>query len=159
MLEAEVIDLVHPGRRDEALESILRAYKRKVFGLALSYLRNREAAEDVAQEVFIKVWKALPRFDGRATISTWIYTITRNTSFSAIRAQRPSSSLSDPDVLAAVEMSAPARWRQVPNWMAPRFSGLSINCPRSNARWSCSSIWRSSPTRRWRKCSPCRSAP
>jgi len=105
MLEAQVIDLVRRGLRDEALVSILRAYKRKVFGLALSYLRNREAAEDVAQEVFIKIWRALPRFDGRATISTWIYTITRNTSFSAIRAQRPSSSLSDPDVLAAVEMS------------------------------------------------------
>ena len=106
MLEAEVIELVRSGRRDEALAAILRAYKRKVFGLALSYLRDRETAEDVAQEVFIKVWKALPRFDERATLSTWIYTITRNTSFSAIRARRPSASLSDPEVMEAVEMSA-----------------------------------------------------
>jgi RNA polymerase sigma-70 factor, ECF subfamily len=103
MLEAQVIELVRTHRRDEALAMILGGFKRKVFGLALSYLHNREAAEDVAQDVFIKVWKALPRFDGRATVSTWIYTITRNTSFSAIRAQRPSASLSDPDVLAAVE--------------------------------------------------------
>jgi RNA polymerase sigma-70 factor (ECF subfamily) len=106
MLEAEVIELVRSGRRDEALAAILRAYKRKVFGLALSYLRDRETAEDVAQEVFIKVWKALPRFDERATVSTWIYTITRNTSFSAIRARRPKASLSDPEVMEAVEMSA-----------------------------------------------------
>jgi RNA polymerase sigma-70 factor (ECF subfamily) len=106
MLEAEVIELVRSGRRDEALAAILRAYKRKVFGLALSYLRSRESAEDVAQEVFIKVWKALPRFDERATVSTWIYTITRNTSFSAIRARRPNASLSDPDVMEAVETSA-----------------------------------------------------
>ena len=106
MLEAEVIERVHSGRRDEALAAILRAYKRKVFGLALSYLRDREAAQDVAQEVFIKVWKALPRFDERATVSTWIYTITRNTSLSAIRARRPNASLSDPEVMEAVEMSA-----------------------------------------------------
>jgi RNA polymerase sigma-70 factor (ECF subfamily) len=108
MLEAEVIEMVGAGRRDEALAAIVRAYKRKVFGLALSYLRDREAAEDIAQEVFIKVWKALPQFDGRATVSTWIYTITRNTSFSAIRARRPDASLSDPDVLAAVETTSSA---------------------------------------------------
>ena len=109
MLKAKVIELVRSGRRDEALAAILDAYKRKVFGLALSYLRDREAAQDVAQEVFIKVWKALPRYDERATVSTWIYTITRNTSFSAIRARRPNASLSDPEVMEAVEMSAAAR--------------------------------------------------
>jgi len=108
MLEAEVIEMVGAGRRDEALAAIVRAYKRKVFGLALSYLRDREAAEDVAQEVFIKVWKALPQFDERATVSTWIYTITRNTSFSAIRARRPAASLSDPAVLADVESTSVA---------------------------------------------------
>lgn len=108
MIEAEIIEMVGAGRRDAALAAIVRAYKRKVFGLALSYLRDREAAEDVAQEVFIKVWKALPQFDGRATVSTWIYTITRNTSFSTIRARRPNASLSDPDVMAAVETSGAA---------------------------------------------------
>jgi RNA polymerase sigma-70 factor (ECF subfamily) len=103
MLETEVIGKVSAGRRDEALELIVRAFKRKVFGLALSYLRDRGGAEDVAQEVFIKVWKALPQFDGRATLSTWIYAITRNTSFTALRGRRASVSLSDPDVLASVE--------------------------------------------------------
>lgn len=103
MLEAKVIELVAAGRRDDALAAVVAAFRRKVFGLALSYVRDREAAEDVAQEVFIKVWKALPQFDGRATLSTWIYTITRNTSFTALRSRRPNASLSDPDVLTAVE--------------------------------------------------------
>ncbi|HZF16418.1 MAG TPA: sigma-70 family RNA polymerase sigma factor [Steroidobacteraceae bacterium] len=103
MLEARVIELLATGRRDEALAAVVDAFRRKVFGLALSYLRDREAAEDVAQEVFIKVWKALPQFDGRATLSTWIYTITRNTSFTALRSRRPNASLSDPEVLGAVE--------------------------------------------------------
>lgn len=103
MLEAEVLQMVGKGRRDEALALVVSAFRRKVFGLAYSYLRDREAAEDVAQEVFIKVWKALPQFDARASLSTWIYTITRNTSLTALRGRRANASLSDPDVLAAVE--------------------------------------------------------
>jgi RNA polymerase sigma-70 factor (ECF subfamily) len=95
--------LVRAERRDEAIALILHEFRRKVFGLAYSFLRNREAAQDVAQDVFIKVWRALPGFDGRASLSTWIYTITRNASLSALRARRPQSSLSDPDVMDAVD--------------------------------------------------------
>jgi RNA polymerase sigma-70 factor (ECF subfamily) len=78
-----------------------------VFGLAYSILRDRESAEDVTQEVFIKVWRALPGYDGRASISTWIYTITRNASVSALRARHPQSSLSDPEVMEAAEANYP----------------------------------------------------
>jgi RNA polymerase sigma-70 factor (ECF subfamily) len=85
LTDGEVIQLVGANRRDEALAEILRAYRRKVFGLAYSFVRSRETAEDVAQEVFIRIWRALPAFDGRAALSTWIYTITRNTSMSALR--------------------------------------------------------------------------
>jgi len=87
LTDGEVIQLVGANRRDVALAAILQAYRRKVFGLAYSFVRNREAAEDVAQEVFIRVWRALPSFDARASLSTWIYTIARNTSLSALRAR------------------------------------------------------------------------
>ena len=87
--------LVRSNRRDEALGAILREYRRKVFGLAYSFVRNREAAEDVAQEIFIRIWRALPTFDGRASLSTWIYTIARNTSLSALRGRRNHVSLGD----------------------------------------------------------------
>jgi RNA polymerase sigma-70 factor, ECF subfamily len=97
------MELVRAGRRDEVIATILHEFRRRVFGLAYSFLRNREAAQDVAQEVFIKIWRALPGFDGRASLSTWIYTITRNASLSALRARRPQSSLSDPEVMAAVD--------------------------------------------------------
>lgn len=102
------MELVRAERRDEAIAVLLPAFRRKVFGLAYSFLRDREAAEDVTQEVFIKVWRALPGFDGRASMSTWIYTIARNASLSALRARRPQSSLSDPEVMAAVESINPA---------------------------------------------------
>jgi RNA polymerase sigma-70 factor (ECF subfamily) len=97
------MELVRAQRRDEAIALLLPAFRRKIFGLAYSFLRDREAAEDVTQEVFIKVWRALPAFDGRAALSTWIYTIARNASLSALRARRPQSSLSDPEVMEAVE--------------------------------------------------------
>jgi RNA polymerase sigma-70 factor (ECF subfamily) len=103
LTEAGLIDLVRAERREEAIALLLPAFRRKVFGLAYSFLRDREAAEDVTQEVFIKVWRALPGFDARASLSTWIYTIARNTSLSALRARRPQSSLSDPEVAEAVE--------------------------------------------------------
>ena len=101
------MELAREERRDEAIALLLPAFRRKVFGLAYSFLRDREAAEDVTQEVFIKVWRALPGFDGRASMSTWIYTIARNTSLSALRARRPHSSLSDPEVMEAVEAINP----------------------------------------------------
>jgi len=101
------MELVRAERRDEAIALLLPDFRRKVFGLAYSFLRDREAAEDVTQEVFIKVWRALPGFDGRASMSTWMYTIARNASLSALRARRPQSSLSDPEVMEAVEAINP----------------------------------------------------
>ena len=96
--------LVRSNRRDEALAAILREYRRKVFGLAYSFVRNREAAEDVAQEIFIRIWRALPTFDGRASLSTWIYTIARNTSLSALRGRRNHVSLSDLEMLPETDI-------------------------------------------------------
>jgi RNA polymerase sigma-70 factor, ECF subfamily len=103
-----IIQLVKDGREQEAFERLVPAYRRRVFGLAYGILRDRAAAEDLAQEVFVKLWQALPRYDGRAKLSTWIYAITRNAAVSALRGRRRSVSLSDPVVLAEVESIAAA---------------------------------------------------
>lgn len=98
-----IIQLVQAGREQEAFERLVPAYRRRVFGLAFSILRDRAAAEDLAQEVFVKLWQALPRYDGRAKLSTWIYAITRNASVSALRTRRRMVSMSDPAVCEEVE--------------------------------------------------------
>jgi len=98
-----IIQLIQAGRAQEAFERLVPAYRRRVFGLAYGILRDRAAAEDLAQEVFVKLWQALPRYDGRAQLSTWIYAITRNAAVSALRSRRPSLSLSDAAVRAEVE--------------------------------------------------------
>lgn len=101
-----IIRLVRAGQGREALEQLVPAYRRRVFGLAFSILRDRAAAEDLAQEVFVKLWQALPRYDGRAKLSTWIYAITRNAAVSALRSRRRSLSMSEVGVLAEVETVA-----------------------------------------------------
>jgi RNA polymerase sigma-70 factor (ECF subfamily) len=101
--DEEIIQWVQAGRGQEAFERLVPAYRRRVFGLAYSILQDRAAAEDLAQEVFVKLWRALPRYDGRAQLSTWIYAITRNAAVSAVRARRRDVSLSDPAVAAEAE--------------------------------------------------------
>ncbi len=117
-----IVQLIQAGRAEEAFERLVPAYRRRVFGLAYSLLRERGAAEDAAQEVFVKLWQALPKYDGRARLSTWIYAITRNTAISALRGRRHAISMSDPAVFAEAESrgakadtGAPdaALWRQV----------------------------------------------
>ena len=103
-----IIQLVQAGRGREAFDQLVPAYRRRVFGLAYSILRERTAAEDLAQEVFVKLWQALPRYDGRAKLSTWVYAITRNAAVSALRSRRRSVSMSDEGVLAEVEAIAAA---------------------------------------------------
>jgi RNA polymerase sigma-70 factor, ECF subfamily len=103
LTDGGIMELVRADRRDEAVAALLAGFRRKVFGLTYSYLRNRDAAEDVTQEVFIKIWRALADFDGRASMSTWIYTIARNASLSALRSRRTHASLSDPEVLAEAD--------------------------------------------------------
>jgi RNA polymerase sigma-70 factor (ECF subfamily) len=60
-------------------------------------------AEDLCQDVFLKIWRALPRFLGPASLSSWIYTITRNTRLTALKGQKPTLSLSDPKTLEGLE--------------------------------------------------------
>jgi len=78
-------ELVRQRSYAEAFEVLLARYQGKVYRLAFSLTRDRARAEELAQDVFVKVWQALPRFDGRASLSTWLYTVARNTCFSALR--------------------------------------------------------------------------
>lgn len=103
MSDEEILLLLRHGRGEEAFERVLATYRRRVHALAYGILRDRDAAEDVAQDVFVRLWKVLPRYDGRAQLSTWIYAITRNASISALRKRRPEDSLSEPAVMDDVE--------------------------------------------------------
>jgi RNA polymerase sigma-70 factor (ECF subfamily) len=65
-------------RDERAFNELVRAYERRVFALVLRMLGNRAEAEEVAQEVFIQVFKAIGSFRGESKLSTWIYRIAVN---------------------------------------------------------------------------------
>ena len=85
------------GRHARAFDLIVPEYRDRVFRLACSILRDRAAAEDATQETLVRVWQALPGFDGRAQLGTWIYAITRNTCLMELRKRKPTVSFDDPD--------------------------------------------------------------
>ncbi len=89
----------------EAFELLVDRFQNKVFRLAISMVRDEALAQDLAQDILMKIWKALPSYHGGASISTWIYTISRNTCLTELkrRAARRTISLSEPEVEASVD--------------------------------------------------------
>src|SRR4026209_3040206 len=61
------------------------SYGSKIYQLALRYLKNREDAEEVAQDVLLKVFQKIDAFRGDAALSSWIYRITFNAAMSRLR--------------------------------------------------------------------------
>lgn len=104
--EAGIAEHLSAGRHARAFDLIVPAYRDQVFRLAYSILKERSAAEDAAQEALVRVWKALPGFDGRAALGTWIYAITRNTCLMELRRRRPTVSFDDPDSAEAAQAAA-----------------------------------------------------
>ena len=64
-----------------AFEELVKRHQDLVFSLSFKLTGNRELANDVAQEAFIRAWKAIEKFRGDSTFGTWIYRITVNTAW------------------------------------------------------------------------------
>jgi RNA polymerase sigma-70 factor (ECF subfamily) len=75
------------GRKD-AFEELVRRHQQRVFAVANGILRGREDAEDIAQQVFVKAYFSLKRFDQRAAFSTWLYKITVNECWDWLRKRK-----------------------------------------------------------------------
>jgi RNA polymerase sigma-70 factor (ECF subfamily) len=75
--EARLIERL-VARDERAFNDLVRAYERRVLALVLRMLGNRAEAEDLAQEVFVQVFKAIGTFRGESKLSTWIYRIAIN---------------------------------------------------------------------------------
>lgn len=85
--DIEVISLILKGDQ-QAYAELVGRYQRFVFTSALKYVQNREDAEELAQDIFVKVYRSLADFKGTAKFSTWLYTITYNTSVTFLRKKR-----------------------------------------------------------------------
>jgi RNA polymerase sigma factor (sigma-70 family) len=63
---------------EPALAELYAAFKLKVYNTALSYLQNTVEAEEITQDVFVKIYQNAARFEGKSSVNTWIYRITVN---------------------------------------------------------------------------------
>lgn len=104
-MDEEIRSHLDQKRYTEAFERVLEQYEQKVFRLAYSMLGNRALAEDAAQEILVRIWRALPAYRGLSSLSTWIFAITRNACLSALRSGGRAKllSLEEPAVRVAAE--------------------------------------------------------
>jgi len=89
------------NRGRAAVSELFRRYGDRLYAWCFRHLREHEAALDVAQESFMAAFQALPRFEGRAEFSSWLFAIARYRCVSAFRAARPVDEEFDFDALAA----------------------------------------------------------
>jgi len=83
----ELISKVLSGDQ-QAYAGLVNRYQNYVFTLALRFTKNREDAEEVSQDIFIKAYRALPDFRGASKFSTWLYTIVNTTCITFLRKKR-----------------------------------------------------------------------
>jgi RNA polymerase sigma-70 factor (ECF subfamily) len=85
--ERQLVRLAQSGE-EAAFEELIRRHQQRVFGLVSGILRRREDVEDVVQQVFLKVFVSLKRFDQRAAFSTWLYKISVNECWDYLRKKK-----------------------------------------------------------------------
>src|SRR5271156_3913373 len=81
------VERARQGDRD-AFQSLVECHSTAVFRLAYRMTGNTIDAEDVVQEAFLRAWKQMGRFDGRAAFGTWVHRICANCAIDHLRARR-----------------------------------------------------------------------
>ena len=87
-----IISQIVSGQKD-LFRLLIRRHERSVNGMGLSFFRNKEDASDFTQEVFLKVYRSLPKFEGRSRFSTWLYKIAYNTAINRVNRTKEYQSL------------------------------------------------------------------
>ncbi len=85
--DSEIISKVINGDQ-QAYALLVERYQNYVFTLSLRFTKNREDAEEVSQDIFIKAYRALADFKGSSKFSTWLYTIVNNTCITFLRKKK-----------------------------------------------------------------------
>jgi RNA polymerase sigma-70 factor (ECF subfamily) len=115
--DAALLERLQAGD-ERAVADLVTAYGSKVYQLAFRYLRNKEDAEEVTQDVIYKVYRKVNAFRGDSALSSWIYRITFNAAMSRLRTARYQRAQDDDRqmVTADGEELTPAPSREVADW-------------------------------------------
>ena len=105
--DADVVTLAQEGR-DSAYRELIRRYERPVFSLVIRMVRDRETAEDLAQETFIKVLNHIDRYRPEFKFSSWLFKIANNVAIDHLRRRTiPTVSIDGaPDAATAARIEA-----------------------------------------------------
>ena len=115
--DADLIGRIR-ARDQSAVAELDATYRARIQQLALRYVKSPEDAEEVAQDVLMKVYRKIDAFRGDAALSSWIYRITFNTAMSRLRSQKSSSyfEVSEHDLVTDVEENGGRIRREAADW-------------------------------------------
>lgn len=82
--DVELMGMISAGDM-RAFEELVERHQRAVIGTVAKMLGNASEAEDIAQQVFVRIWKSAGRYEAQAKFTTWLFTITRNLVFNEVR--------------------------------------------------------------------------
>ena len=105
----EHTDLVRRAQNGDrgSVDQLLRLHYDAVYAVCHRMVLSREGADDAVQNALLAIVRGLPKFDGRSSLSTWVYRIATNAAIDEIRRLRRAPASADPTVLAATESADP----------------------------------------------------
>lgn len=95
MTDKEILRLYERGEREKAFNEIVKSYSERLYWHVRRLLCSHEDTDDLLQEIFVKVWAALPSFRGDAQLYTWLYRIATNESLNFLRKQQARAALTN----------------------------------------------------------------
>jgi len=105
--ERELVAACRAGDRD-AFDRLVQRHQHAVYQVCFRFAGNHEDASDLAQDVFVRAFRALPRFKGESALATWLYRIAVNVCLNRRAAQPPPMEAIDPERHAGAAGSGPA---------------------------------------------------
>ena len=99
--DTAVIQMVLQGQQ-AAYATLVNRYQHYVFTLTMRFVNNRELAEELAQDVFVKAYRCLADFKGNSKFSTWLYTIVTTTCLSHLRKKKDGTILLEEEKMVSI---------------------------------------------------------
>jgi RNA polymerase sigma-70 factor (ECF subfamily) len=119
MTDKEIIALYSSGRHEQAFNQIVENYTERIYWHVRRFVCSHEDSNDLLQDIFIKIWAALPSFRGDAQLFTWIYRIATNEVLNHLRKEKFKALISFDSESSALE-------RKIDE--DPHFNGDAIQC-------------------------------
>jgi len=85
--DAQLVNRYFKGD-EKSLEILIKKYLKPIYGFVYKYIGNVQEAEDITQEVFVKMWRYLKKYDENKSFKTWIFSIAKNTCIDWLRKKK-----------------------------------------------------------------------